>query len=261
MNLATYLTPQQFNEIMAERPIAYVPFGTVEWHGPHLPLGVDTLKIEALVERATRVSGGIVFPSVIWNRNSVREVEGVEYEGVENKCRHYLPGNIHFIAKDTFENLVKDIVETCLKRGFKVVCVLSGHNAGHLRRDLPALNEYFAQTYPNREVFVSADESELIGRENLQGHGIEITPDHAGKWETSIIMAAHPDLVDLSKLEGRNLENSNLCVTNNGVQDSNAELGRKIVDLCGNAIGQHALELLKKVTEDVPLPQPMPGAW
>jgi len=35
------LTPQEFRERLAQAPIAYLPLGTLEWHGEHLPLGAD----------------------------------------------------------------------------------------------------------------------------------------------------------------------------------------------------------------------------
>ncbi|MHA1255309.1 MAG: creatininase family protein, partial [Promethearchaeota archaeon] len=37
------LTPQEFQERLLEAPIAYLPLGTLEWHGRHLPLGADGL--------------------------------------------------------------------------------------------------------------------------------------------------------------------------------------------------------------------------
>ena len=39
-------------EIVARReacPVAYLPIGTIEWHGEHNPVGLDTLKIHALL--------------------------------------------------------------------------------------------------------------------------------------------------------------------------------------------------------------------
>jgi creatinine amidohydrolase len=36
------LLPHEMEEIMKGKPIAYLPFGTLEWHGLHLTLGNDT---------------------------------------------------------------------------------------------------------------------------------------------------------------------------------------------------------------------------
>ncbi|MCL6432570.1 MAG: creatininase family protein [Anaerolineae bacterium] len=39
------LTPSEFVAAVRERPVAFVPLGLLEWHGEHLPLGTDMLKI------------------------------------------------------------------------------------------------------------------------------------------------------------------------------------------------------------------------
>ena len=33
------LLPHEFRTRLAQRPVAYLPLGTLEWHGEHLPLG------------------------------------------------------------------------------------------------------------------------------------------------------------------------------------------------------------------------------
>lgn len=35
------LCPAEFQERLQACPVAYLPLGTLEWHGPHLPLGAD----------------------------------------------------------------------------------------------------------------------------------------------------------------------------------------------------------------------------
>src|SRR5262249_7542724 len=47
---------------LAARPVAYLPLGTVEWHGEQNALGADALISQGLFERAARRFGGIVYP-------------------------------------------------------------------------------------------------------------------------------------------------------------------------------------------------------
>ena len=42
--------------------ICYVPLGPLEWHGPHLPYGVDMLHAYTLASEAARETGGVVLP-------------------------------------------------------------------------------------------------------------------------------------------------------------------------------------------------------
>jgi len=252
------MSPYEFNNVMEKSPIAYIPFGTVEWHGPHLPLGVDTLKIQAFVSKAVSISGGIVFPVVTWNRNTIRSIDGVSYEGVENLCRHQLPGNIHFIRKQTFESLVEDCVDCCMNRGFKAVCIWSGHNAAALGECVPDMNSQLQEKHPEKRVYISACDGGLVPQEEFKDAGITVFADHAGIWETSVMMATHPHLVRMDRLEGRDPDS--LCITNNDVMNASAEMGQKIVDLCGSFMGQHMKKLLDEIQVSVPIPQPMPEA-
>ena len=56
------LLPCQFEERITKFPLAYVPVGSLEWHGEHMALGNDAIKMHALCCEAARQGGGIVFP-------------------------------------------------------------------------------------------------------------------------------------------------------------------------------------------------------
>ena len=58
----TELLPHEFRRRLADRPVAYLPLGTLEWHGEHLPLGSDGIISEGLMVRCARELGGIVLP-------------------------------------------------------------------------------------------------------------------------------------------------------------------------------------------------------
>ena len=55
------LLPYQFEERMQACPLVYVPVGALEWHGEHLALGNDALKMHGLCCEAARIGGGIVY--------------------------------------------------------------------------------------------------------------------------------------------------------------------------------------------------------
>jgi creatinine amidohydrolase len=58
--------PAHLREMLARSPVAYVPFGALEWHGEHGPLGLDGLKAHHLCARTAERTGGVVFPPVWW---------------------------------------------------------------------------------------------------------------------------------------------------------------------------------------------------
>ena len=51
------LLPWEFRERLAARPVAYLPLGTLEWHGEHLPLGSDAIQSEGLMRECAKRFG------------------------------------------------------------------------------------------------------------------------------------------------------------------------------------------------------------
>ena len=47
--------------------LAYLPVGSLEWHGPHLPFGTDYMTVTHLAEEAARRYGGVVFPPIYYS--------------------------------------------------------------------------------------------------------------------------------------------------------------------------------------------------
>ena len=45
------LLPEEYVQKIKEMPVAYLPLGTLEWHGPHMPLGADGIQSKELFVR------------------------------------------------------------------------------------------------------------------------------------------------------------------------------------------------------------------
>ena len=45
------LLPEECVQRIQEMPVAYLPLGTLEWHGPHMPLGADGIQSKELFVR------------------------------------------------------------------------------------------------------------------------------------------------------------------------------------------------------------------
>ena len=66
------LLPREFKQRFEACPLAYLPIGSLEWHGEHLCFGVDTVKVEAICQQAARKGGGIVLPGLfLGNRDMI----------------------------------------------------------------------------------------------------------------------------------------------------------------------------------------------
>lgn len=155
----------------------YIPFGALEEHGPHLPLSTDTIQAYQVGKRAAELMPLFVAPPI-------------PYGNCRSTNCH--PGTIS-ISTTTLRGLVKDLVRSFYRQGFRNVLVLTGHAGGAHRMALQDAGEELLDELPELRIAV-VTEYELAKEE---GRGILETPGdaHAGEIETSRILHSHPHLV------------------------------------------------------------------
>lgn len=161
----------------------YIPFGSLEEHGSHLPLSTDTLQAYEVGKRAAERIPLFVAPPI-------------PYGNCRSTNQH--PGTIS-ISTTTLRGLLKDLVRSFYRQGFRNVIVLTGHAGGAHRMALQDAGEELLDELPELRMAV-VTEYELAKE---QGKGlVETLGDaHAGEIETSRIMHSHPHLVQGSAPE------------------------------------------------------------
>lgn len=172
-----FTKPAEYRAIREKAPIAYLPWGSHEWHGVQNPLGLDSLKAHGLCLALCAETGGIVFPPV--------------YCGHQSMKRHGFDATLEF-SSECVRILANEYLEQLADEGFKVIVLLMGHyGAKHretLQETVAAFNERqqaaIAWTFPDCEAFAS---------EGIPG-------DHAGATETSFMLLFNPEVVDMSRL-------------------------------------------------------------
>jgi len=187
--------PTEFRQRLAEAPIAYLPLGTLEWHGEHLPLGSDGLQSGGFfVELAQRV-GGIVLPMLFLGPDRHEVKDGHDYYGMDlygfpDGQPQQLDGSAYWVSNELFGQILEAILARLARAGFKIV-VAHGHGpSGHFFDDHRAAwskqfgLELFTCWRPRPE----------------EADGLGIMTDHAAANETSLMMALHPDLVHIDRL-------------------------------------------------------------
>ncbi|QHW34788.1 creatininase family protein [Paenibacillus rhizovicinus] len=125
---ALYLRPGELLAIQERFPVAYLPLGTLEWHGRHNPLGVDAIKAERLCMEAAKLAGGVVMPAIHFAADAYWDAGfGIGY-GMDATAGYALPGSFYGIETSLFVSLVVNACRNYLNRGFKLVVLVSGHN-------------------------------------------------------------------------------------------------------------------------------------
>jgi creatinine amidohydrolase len=193
--LYTELTPKEFRERIQKAPIAYLPLGTLEWHGEHLPLGSDGLQSQGFFVELAREVGGIVLPILFVGPDTHKVVGGREYFGMDNhgfpKGRpQQLDGSAYWVDEILFKQLLDAILKQLARAGFKIV-VAHGHGPSTLtfKKYIPEWNEKYGLLMFHCWEEPISDEDDL---------GIQT--DHAAANETSLMMALHPELVQIQNL-------------------------------------------------------------
>jgi creatinine amidohydrolase len=185
------LRPSEFRDRLRERPVAYLPLGTLEWHGEHLPLGSDAIISEGLMVECARRLGGIVFPPLFLGPDrTVERGDGRFLYGMDSSRSttppRQLDGSCYWIEVDLFHRIVEAALTQIERANFKAVFA-DGHGPSRWAwRD--NLVEWEARYH-----------LALFGAPPGES-GWPSQMDHAARMETSQVMALRPDLVDLSLL-------------------------------------------------------------
>jgi len=240
------LRPAQVVEQRNACPVAYLPIGTIEWHGPHNPLGLDTLKIHALLIECAKEIGGLVFPPLYYGETreqALMEANADDKEqiaeGMGLPASNFAPGYMVeplAMQNRAYHSLLIHIFHEIRSLGFKALVIGAGHYPllDHGRSAAAAFHQ--EQGWPKMPVWT------MSGYELVQGQ-FEPCGDHAGKWETSLLMHLDPGMQDLSMLP---VDASIPFVggSNNGAQESNAEFGRLATEAIITAVRPRVQEML-----------------
>jgi len=197
------------HEIVAARsacPVVYVAFGGIEWHGEQNCVGLDTLKAHAIAVRCAQAHGGLVMPPLFYGEPRDRGSVLLEADyNVDRKVTakmglppdSFAPGYMHTTSLEESERYVRLLVHVLFQMqslGFRLIVMLAGHapSLSHARAaaDIYALHGS-ARVWTGIDYDLVQDQFPGL----VPGAG-----DHAAMWETSLMIALRPELVDLSRL-------------------------------------------------------------
>lgn len=173
--------PEIEAEIAAGRRTALLGLGSVEQHGPHLPLGTDRWIAEALLARLeARLDDAIALPAI---------AVGCASEHLD------FAGTLH-VEPETLEAVLFDLLASARRHGFERAFLFTAHG-GNLDA-LAAMGDRLRARVAPLDLRIGTDQS--IGA--MQSAVVEaeaIAPiaagPHAGEYETSVVARLRPGSV------------------------------------------------------------------
>jgi len=178
--LAT-MTWQEVESALSETRTLLIPVGSTEQHGHHLPLGVDVYMPEAIAERVAAETGCLLAPPV-WYGVSPHHA--------------FKPGTFS-VESETFQRYIRDICVSAGEWGVENVLLVNGHylvqdpELDIVVRELTAEHGLRAFHVPLVSVFADAARAARLSDVSF----------HAAEFETSLMLALFPDLVDMDRAE------------------------------------------------------------
>ncbi len=208
-----------------EAELALLPVGSTEQHGPHAPLGLDSITAEAIASGAA--------DRYISDRDVEVLVGPTVPVGVAAEHRRF-DGTL-WVSEDTFRAYVRETIESLASHGIERVVAVNGHGG-----NVDALCELCGELSRSGEVYaVQYTWFDAVSFEKL---------GHAGPAETSMIRRLRPELIREERTEaaaegaaegwgewvsGTNLAYDSDSFTDSGVvgdpREGDAELGEKLL--------------------------------
>ena len=202
--------PREVKEVQEKNIPLVIVGGTVEYHGPHCSYGCDTLIAEGLVNELAKRKELMIAPTIAYSPSS--------YAVGGRKS-----GTVH-VPERAFEDYVYYVFKSMLYSGFRNIYVVIHHQfeqesempmtlcyrTAAKRATMEYLEETLGEGWWGSESYANYYE-ELEGANNPFSW-IKVIPtmstavqnatgyDHAGKYESSLLMSLYPECVQLDRL-------------------------------------------------------------
>lgn len=188
--LESMTSPEVHEQIASGRELVVVPFGAVEQHGPHLPIGTDAILGDEIGYRTADRLDAFLAPTV----------------RVGCSPHHMaFPGTVT-VQAETLTKIAVEISESLVHHGFRRIFLLPTHfgNFASLAAAAAKLEQadlggaavispgdYFAEVLEGATLGVSAELGIPPGESGA----------HCGEWETSVMLVLRPELVHMDRAE------------------------------------------------------------
>lgn len=241
------MTREEAREAFAQGAMVVLPTGSIEQHGPHLPLMVDTCAVTHIAREAgTRAAGRV--PLV---------VAPVVHYGVSH--HHLAFAGTMSVTSRIYVDTIKELARCLYRHGVRKLVLLNGHGGNQNP------NAVIAHSLVNEEgldMAIGSASYWTIAAQALVAAGAnEVAPrfpGHAGGFETSLMLALRPDLVQLPQRQApsADLDSAPHAVehgaferaggTSDDAARANAEAGRKLLEAAIGAVAEYLVQFYER---------------
>jgi creatinine amidohydrolase len=203
---AQFLRPEQILAVRRRTGLAFLPLGPLEWHGPHLPLGVDPLRAEMAAVELARIMGGVALPTLYMGTERERAPEMLRHIGFQGD--EYVVGmdfpactlRSLYCPEELFGLVLRGWLDLLHRSwGFRRIVIVNGHGG----------ENHLAVIARLRREYEEESDAKVAAVMPVLGfpHG---DSGHATLEETETLMARYPECVNLRKLPRRGVPLRNL---------------------------------------------------
>jgi len=160
IQISSSFDPSLRKNIKSKKQVAIIPVGSIEQHGPHLPISTDTDIVTEIANRIAQKNKFLLLPTISY---------GISYE--------HAPFFNLSIKESTLRAILTDLCQSLMDNGIKSVFVINGHH-GNVK-PIKNLGVKLKKTSKNKLKVFPLSYWHFMKREF----------DHAGFVETSLMLA------------------------------------------------------------------------
>lgn len=184
-SLLAEMTTEEVRKTVEKAKVAIIPIGSIEEHGPNLPVGTDYFIADEVGRRVAEKTDVIVTPTIPF---------GISVHHMD------FPGTIA-LTPETLTGLLTDICSSLIRHGVRTILVINGHggNTPVITEALRYFQDKIREENGLKVFIVQVLRIASALSDTVRAWG----PGHADRREVSAILAIRPDLVKHEQLDAQ----------------------------------------------------------